>query len=332
MPGPWVSPAGTGKGQGESLPRPLGPSCPPRSLGASGARGCGPAPHPAAPGPPAPQHPQRVEEAAASPLLPLSRQDPEAGDKGGWLFLRGRGPGPSAQRVRAGRQTDSECRPSLWGPARGPPVPRESHLARGVVPDSKVGEAEWPGGQVRAVGMEGGVHGGTTLHLPATDTMLRPPAGGTFSVPRAGAGRALRTGHQASDSHPEVSRAGLGTSPRGPPGVGVRPVPAQGPGQGSHTPRARHTQRQVFPQPPRLAHVFPSKVTPASLEALPFTACPPNCVASCLWGPELDSRGPEPAAATTAKENVPKTGHRVLGDGVFLMSPPCGLHFPKPHV
>lgn len=151
-------------------------------------------------------------------------------------------------------------------------------------------------------------------------------------MPRAGAGRALRTGHQASDSHPEVSRAGLGTSPRGPPGVGVRPVPAQGPGQGSHTPRARHTQRQVFPQSPRLAHVFPSKVTPASPEALPFTACPPNCVASCLWGPELDSRGPEPAAATTAKENVPKTGHRVLGDGVFLMSPPCGLHFPKPHV
>lgn len=330
MPGPWVSPAGTGKGQGESLPRPLGPVMPaevPRGFRCTGLRPCSP---PGRPGAPRPAAPTAGGGSGSLPSPPALQAGP--GGWGQWLFLRGRGPGPSAQRVRAGRQTDSECRPSLWGPARGPPVPRESHLARGVVPDSKVGEAGWPGGQVRAVGMEGGVHGGTTLRLPATDTMLRSPAGGTFSVPRAGAGRALRTGHQASDSHPEVSRAGLGTSPRGPPGVGVRPVPAQGPGQGSHTPRARHTQRQVFPQPPHLAHVFPSKVTPASPEALPFTACPPNCVASCLWGPELDSRGPEPAAATTAKENVPKTGHRVLGDGVFLMSPPCGLHFPKPHV
>lgn len=74
--------------------------------------------------------------------------------------------------------------------------------------------------------------------------------------------------------------------------------------------------------------VFPNEVTPASPKALPFTTCSPNCAASCLWGPELDSRGLEPAA-TTVKENAPETGHRVLVDGVLSDVPALWPAFSK---
>lgn len=69
-------------------------------------------------------------------------------------------------------------------------------------------------------------------------------------------------------------------------------------------------------------------MTPASPKALPFTACSPNCAASCLWGPELDSCGLEPAA-TTVKENAPETGHRVLVDGVLSDVPALWPAFSK---
>lgn len=107
---PGSLPRGPARGRGNRCQGPWAPSCPPRSLGASGARGCSPAPHPAAPGPPAPQHPQQVEEAAASPLLPLSRQDPEAGDNGCFFEDAGRGRAHSGSEL-GGRQTVSAGRP-----------------------------------------------------------------------------------------------------------------------------------------------------------------------------------------------------------------------------
>lgn len=108
--------------------------------------------------------------------------------------------------------------------------------------------------------------------------------------------------------------------------VALRPHRAAGPG--THTPRARaHTMPGASPTL-RLTHVFANEVTPASPKALPFPACPPNCAAGRLWGPELDSHGPGPAA-TTAKENVPKTGHRALVDGVLSHIPALWPAFSK---
>lgn len=68
-------------------------------------------------------------------------------------------------------------------------------------------------------------------------------------------GRAGRWGpvHRAGDSPPEVSGASLGTSSRGPLGVGVRPVSLclhRVPGPGTRTPCARaHAMPGASPSP-----------------------------------------------------------------------------------